>query len=58
MWNYYSHNSYYSPSGTPYPPPPPPRGYYPPTHGGEYAAAQPSEYTGMYDGYAPGAVYY
>ncbi|QRV72979.1 hypothetical protein RhiJN_00993 [Ceratobasidium sp. AG-Ba] len=67
MWNHYphsyshshshSHGSYYSPSATPYPPhPPPPRGYY--AHGGEYA--QPSDYTGMYDGYAaPGAhVYY
>lgn len=54
MWNYYSHNSYYSPSGTPYPPP---HGYYPPARQ-EYPPAQPAEYPGMYEGYAPGAVYY
>lgn len=54
MWNYYQHNSYYSPSATPYPPP---HGYYPPARQ-EYPPAQPSEYPGMYEGYAPGAVYY
>lgn len=55
MWNYYSHNSYYSPSGTPYPPP---HGYYPAARQ-EYPPAQPAEYPGMYEGYAPpGAVYY